>query len=67
MELETYWLTECRMYGWPQSRDLLVDLGCAIRTLRRLSRRLDVLRWCLIDVHLSAFCIDARAVLERRY
>jgi hypothetical protein len=55
------------MYGWPQSRDLLVDLGCAIRTLRRLSRRLDVLRWCLIDVHLSAFCIDARAVLERRY
>jgi hypothetical protein len=49
-----------------QRRDLLVGLGCAISTLRRLNR-LDVLRWCLIDVHLSVLCIDSRAVLEPRY
>ena len=44
-----------------ERRDHLIDIGCAIRTVRWPSRRLGVLRWCLIDLHPSALCIDARA------
>ena len=46
--------------------DHRIDIGCAIWTVHRPSRRLGVLRRCLIDLQPSVLCIDARAVLEPR-
>jgi hypothetical protein len=34
-----------------QRRDRSIDIGGAIRTVRRLNRRFGLLRWCLIDLH----------------
>jgi hypothetical protein len=49
-----------------QGRDRSVDIGGAVRTLRRpvhrLGRRLGLLCWCLVG-HASVFRIDARAAL----
>jgi hypothetical protein len=44
-----------------ERRDLSAEIGCAINAVRRLSCRLGFPHWFLVDVHASAFCIDARA------
>ena len=43
-------------------RDLSAEVGYAVTTVRRLSCRLRVPRWFLVDVHAFAFCIGARAM-----
>jgi hypothetical protein len=44
-----------------EGRDLSAEIRCAISAVRQLSCRLGFPHWFLVDVHASAFCIDARA------
>lgn len=44
-----------------EGHNLSPEIGCAISAERRLYCRLGIRRWFLVDVHVFAFCIDARA------
>jgi hypothetical protein len=44
-----------------ERRDLSAEVGYAVTTVRRLSCRLRVPRWFLVDVHAFAFCMCSDA------